>query len=96
MLPVSETGPIEQTKVPLDSNGDCTCNNCLCEGAVLPEDDSVHDAVCAGLWVVAVFPQLHAPDADAGDSAAGLDEGKPLAISPAGRPLRLILQSLQI
>lgn len=94
LLPLSETGPIEQTQDPLAPSGECTCSNCLCKGAVLTEDDLIHDAVCAALWVVAVLPQLHTPDA--GDSAAGMDEGKTLHISPAGRPLRLILQSLQI
>lgn len=90
-LPGSETGTEQHRQVP---SGACECTSCLCKGAVLPNDDVELDAVSVGLWVVDLLPQSNLPQA--GDLAAVLDLRQPLCVSSAGRPLRLILQSLQI
>lgn len=89
-LPLNEAGPIQHSQDPLTPSGECTCSNCLCKGAVLIEDDWIHDTPIAGLWVVDVLPQINSPDA--GDLAAGYVA--PSVVS--GHSLRLILQSLQI
>lgn len=90
----TKTGTEQHEQVPEVPSGACECISCLCKGAVLPNDDAEFDAVSAGLWVVDLLPQSNLPQA--GDLAAVLDVRQPLCVSSAGRPLRLILQSLQI
>lgn len=85
----SETGTEQHEQVPEVPSGACECTSCLCKGAVLPNDVAELAAFSAGLWVVDLLPQ-------AGDLAAVLDVRQPPCVSSAGRPLRLILQSLQI
>lgn len=93
-LSASETGPVQQDQVPSAPDSDCQCGNCLCKGAVLTDDDSAHADFFAGFWGVDLLPQT--ASLAIVDLTTELSEGPTLLASAAGRPLRLILQSLQI
>lgn len=74
--------------------GHCQCTDCLCKGAVLTDSAAVHDAFLAGLWTLDLIPPPSVLTAD--NIATTMDGGPPIPASLAGRPLRLLVQSLQI
>lgn len=88
-----ETEPVQHDHAP-SAPGQCSCADCLCKGAVLTDNASVHDAFLAGLWAVDVTPPPSLLTAD--NIAVRMDGGSPCPSSIAGRPLRLMVQSLQI
>src|SRR5690606_22340555 len=45
------TDPIQQDQQPSAPSDECQCGDCLCEGAVLTDDDPIQDAVVAGLSI---------------------------------------------
>lgn len=88
-----ETHLAHQEQAP-PAPGQCECTDCLCKGAVLPDKATVQDAFVAGLWAA----DLTLPPASlsADRFTASLDGGPPEPVAVAGRPLRLLVQSLQI
>src|SRR5690606_6263044 len=86
-LAVSETGPVQQDQVPSAPGHGCECVNCVCNGAVLTDDDSAHDAFSAGIWAVNLLSQ--AASLAACDMTAGLGDRPSLTASASGRTLRL-------
>lgn len=92
--PVSASGPVQPESVPSSPADDCLCGDCLCKGAVLTDNDSVHDAFFTGLWGMGLLPQ--SISLVVVELTPELNDGPPPSTFAAGRPLRLVLQSLQI
>lgn len=74
--------------------GQCECTDCLCKGAVLTEADTAHDTFLAALWATDLTPPPSSLTAD--HFTVSLDGGPPEPVAVVGRPLRLLVQSLQI
>lgn len=82
-------------RAPSAPEKDCGCD-CLCQGAVLTDDEAFSAAPAAfELLAVAELPLPFFPAGD-GKSAAVPDDSPPNCSSSAGRFLRLVIQSLQI
>src|SRR5690606_681569 len=90
--------PEQRAQGPQAPSGACECVSCLCQGAVLPtnddDDNKVHDTRFADPWIVDLLPQVHWPQVGAGPPE--LEVRQPPGDGFAGRPLRLLIQSLQI
>ena len=90
----SPTSPAGQQQEPYAPSNECECGSCLCDGAVLTDDDSIREDFFAGLWIVD-FLVDSVPFASK-NLKTELDESPPLFASIAGRSLRLALLSLQL
>ena len=73
---------------------DCQCGSCLCHGAVVTDDDATHDVFFADL--VAADNLAVASTPLAAPAIPNQYEGPPTLATAAGRPLRVVLESLQI
>lgn len=90
-----ESNSAGKQRVPSAPENDCHCD-CLCQGAVLADDEAVQAAPAAcELFVVPELPLQHFAAGD-GKLAADPADSPPSCSCSAGRLLRLVIQSLQI
>ena len=92
--PASENGSSHESQSPSTPDDECSCTNCLCRGAILPDDHLLLDVADA---------VLELPPADALAPAfvsAGVSRATagsfPLYALQSGRLIRFALQSLQV
>lgn len=94
----SDLDPEQHEQGPQAPSGTCECVSCLCQGAVLPtnddDDHQVRDTRIAEPWPVDLLPQIHWPPI--GDETPEPEVHQRRGNGFAGRPLRLLIQSLQI